>query len=273
MEESGTTEAGTREAGFEKAGIEDAAPGEAVTVVVSDAHLGAVPEENERAFHTFLESVPDLADDLLINGDLFDFWFEYRSAVLREHFPTLRRLADLSDAGVRMRLVGGNHDAWGGSFLRDELGIELLEGPLRLDLRGRRTFLAHGDGLAGGDWGYRALKRIVRGRAARTAFRLLHPDLSRPLVRRFSGTPERHGAGPGGEGGRADRLARYASSLLLENPELELVIFGHAHRPELREVSPGRFYLNPGDWIHHRSYAVIGRHTLELRTWSHPSTG
>lgn len=241
---------------------------EGTTVVVSDAHLGAVPPASERAFLGFLRAVPDLTRDLVINGDLFDFWFEYRSVVLREHFPVLRRLADLVDAGVRVRLVAGNHDAWGGSFLRDELGLELVDGPSRLRLRGHDTLLAHGDGLGSGDLGYRFLKRLIRGRTARFAFRLLHPDLARPLVRRLSGTPERHEAGPGSEADRADRLSEHASRLLTEEPELELVIFGHAHRPELREVFPGRFYLNAGDWIHHHTYGVVAPHGLELRRWA-----
>ncbi len=237
-------------------------------MVVSDAHLGAVPPASERAFLAFLQTVPDLTRDLVIDGDLFDFWFEYRSVVLREHFAALRHLADLVEAGVRIRLVAGNHDAWGGSFLRDELGVELLDGPSRLCLRGRDTLLAHGDGLGGGDLGYRLLKRLTRGRIARSAFRLVHPDLARPLVRRLSGTPDRHSAGPASEAARADRLSEHAARLLAEDPELELVVFGHAHRPELREVFPGRCYLNAGDWIHHRSYGVVARGWLELRRWA-----
>lgn len=237
------------------------------TVVVSDAHLGAVPTRNERSFLGFLQSLPGRTEELLINGDLFDFWFEYRRVIPRRYFPVLRRLADLRDAGVRVRMVGGNHDAWGGTFLRDDLGLELLEGPLVTRVGGRRTYLAHGDGLAAGDWGYRAVRGVIRSRAATALFRLVHPDLSLPLVRRISGTPDRHESGPGAEAGRADVLSEHAASLLRDDPALELVIFGHAHRPELREVAPGRHYLNPGDWIHHLSYALVGPDTIRIRRW------
>ncbi len=236
-------------------------------LICSDAHLGAVPADAERAFLAFLERVPELSRDLLIDGDLFDFWFEYRSVVLREHFPVLRRLAALVDAGVRVRLVAGNHDAWGGAFLREEVGLELLEGPVRLTLAGRRALVAHGDGLAGGDLGYRLIKALIRSRTARVAFRWLHPDVSRPLVRRLSGTPDRGESGPGAEEGRARVLSAHAARLLREDPSLEMVVFGHAHRPELRTVSPGRHYLNPGDWIHHRSYALVGHEGIELHRW------
>ncbi len=238
------------------------------TLVVSDAHLGAVPRANERAFQDFLTRVPDLAPDLLIGGDLFDFWFEYRSVVPRKHFRTLRRLAELVDAGVRVRLVGGNHDAWGGDFLRTEVGIELIEGPAILDLGGRRAYVAHGDGLGGGDWGYRLLKRVTRSGIATRAFRLLHPDLGVKLARHASATDERHATGPRAASARGERLARLARRLLREDPSLDLVVFGHSHRPELEEVEPGRFYLNAGDWIHHFSYAIVEPDEIRLLRWS-----
>src|SRR3982750_4272061 len=118
--------------------------------VVSDTHLGAVPRETERAFRGFLDHVAQHASALLINGDLFDFWFEYRHVILREHFRVVAALADVVDAGVKVWFVGGNHDAWAGSFLRDEVGVEVLHGPAVLELAGRRTLVGHGGGGGGG---------------------------------------------------------------------------------------------------------------------------
>ena len=237
------------------------------TIVISDVHFGAIPAGNERSFLDFLDSLAERTRDVVIAGDLFDFWFEYRRVIPRRHFPVLRRLAGLRDEGVRIRFVGGNHDAWTGEFLRADLGIELLGGTTRTVVGGRRTLLAHGDGLAGGDWGYRALKAVTRSRIASGLFRLVHPDFSLPLVGRVSETPKRHDRGPDAETSRADRLSDHAADLLREDSELELVIFGHTHRPEIREVEPGRHYLNAGDWIHHRSYGVVSQTALELRAW------
>jgi UDP-2,3-diacylglucosamine hydrolase len=93
--------------------------------VVSDIHLGAVPEATERAFRSFLRQVAEEASFLLVNGDLFDFWFEYRHVVLAEHYRVLAALRDVVEAGVRVAFVGGNHDAWAGPFLRDVVGMEL----------------------------------------------------------------------------------------------------------------------------------------------------
>lgn len=241
-----------------------------VTCVVSDVHLGGVPAENDDRFLDFLAAVPDRADALVIAGDLFDFWFEYRTVVPREHFGVLRRLADVVDAGVDVRMIGGNHDAWGGRFLSEQVGLEWLEAPVVTEISGRTAYLAHGDGLAGGDWGYRAVKRVLRSEPARRAFRALHPDLADRLIRVASRTPEREAGEPEQELERARALSEHAAGLLRGHPGLELVVFGHAHRPEIREVEPGRHYLNPGDWIHSFSYGLVTPDGIRLEEWDAP---
>ncbi|MDB4888693.1 MAG: Calcineurin-like phosphoesterase superfamily domain protein, partial [Gemmatimonadetes bacterium] len=47
--------------------------------VISDVHLGHAPERVERSLLAFLRSLPGRAGSLLINGDLFEFWFEWKS--------------------------------------------------------------------------------------------------------------------------------------------------------------------------------------------------
>ncbi len=170
---------------------------------------------------------------------------------------------------MRVRLVGGNHDAWTGSFLGDDVGIELLDAPVTTALANRRAYVAHGDGLLDGEGAYRAFRGLIRSRAFRALFRLAPPDLSLPLVRRVSGTPARLEGRAGDDHERAERLGEHARALLASRPEIDLVVFGHTHRPELIEIQPGRHYLNAGDWIHHRSYALLTADSIELRHW-HP---
>lgn len=43
--------------------------------LLSDAHLGVAPAETERELVSFLRHLPADAGALVINGDLFDFWF------------------------------------------------------------------------------------------------------------------------------------------------------------------------------------------------------
>jgi UDP-2,3-diacylglucosamine hydrolase len=236
--------------------------------VVSDIHLGGVPEATERAFRRFLEHVGEHGSELIINGDLFDFWFEYSRVIHAEHFRVVAALADLVESGVRIRFSGGNHDAWGGRFLRERVGLELLEERAELEIGGFRALVVHGDGLGAGDLKYRALKKVIRSRLAIQGFRLIHPDIGSWIASRVSTTEQKAGNAEGANAERAERLREWAIGELRRHPELQLVLAGHTHTPLVDVVAPGRYYINTGDWINHFTYLILRRDQLpELRTW------
>ena len=237
-------------------------------VVVSDLHLGAVPETVQQDFVRFTKQWYGAADTLLINGDLFDFWCEFRTVVPSQHFHTLRALADLRESGVKLILVGGNHDAWGGPFLEEQIGIELVDGPRELEIAGRHTLVAHGDGLGPGDHGYKMLRRVIRSRPFCGFMRWIHPDVACGIAQRASRTSDRldHGFARAQE--RAGVLEAYGTQLLEDRPDLDLVIFGHSHTPAVRAVGDGRFYVNSGDWVTHRTYTVVSEAEVVQREWT-----
>jgi UDP-2,3-diacylglucosamine hydrolase len=235
--------------------------------IVSDLHLGAVPAATEHAFVRFLDHVGEQAGQLLIAGDLFDFWFEYGEVVPGRHFRTLAALARLVDGGMRVTLAGGNHDAWGGRFLREHVGLEYHTEPFTMQLAGRRALVAHGDGLGAGDLKYRALKAVIRSRAATGAFRALHPELGMKLARVVSRTEDR-GQHENACRARAAFLEGWAVEQLHRDPELAWVVCGHSHVPAILEVEPGRYYLNCGDWINHCTYITLGADGPVLRRWA-----
>lgn len=226
-------------------------------LVASDAHLGAAPREQEQAFLEWLEHASGAASRIVLNGDLFDFWFEYRTGTTRGHAAVLERLKRTVASGVPVTLVGGNHDWWGGRHLRDEIGLEVVREPGLRDLAGRRAFLAHGDGLGRGDLGYVLLRSVLRGRATRWAFGMLPPRVGDRIARGVSRTEQKWGEWGPQQEARSRALAQWAEARLLADPELELVVLGHTHRPLLREVRAGQWYVNTGDWVVHRSYVVL----------------
>lgn len=224
--------------------------------IASDQHLGAVPRSKELSFIRFLEHVGAAGRSLLLVGDLFDFWFEYGSVIPGKQFRTLAALAALVDAGVPVTLMGGNHDAWGGRFLREEVGVAFYPDQLRTEIGGRPALVAHGDGVGRGDLKYRFLKALIRGRATIAGFRMLHPELGLWLARTVS-TTEGKIENDGAARGRARYIEEWAKSRLAAEPDLELVICGHSHLPAIVEVEPGRYYLNAGDWIRHDTYITV----------------
>jgi len=197
-----------------------------------------------------------MGDHLVVNGDLFEFWFEYRSVIPRHLFPTLEALAALRRAGVRLTLTGGNHDRWGGPFWREQLRAEFHPDAVELELAGHRALVTHGDGVAGGELGARLLHAVTRWRPTAAAFRALHPDWGYALVRRLS--PRLAGRrDPAIIEGAANAQAEWARKQLQQRRDLELLVMGHTHSPQLDQVEPGRWYLNPGAFADGGRYAVV----------------
>lgn len=236
-------------------------------VVAGDAHLGVGDPADEGAFHDFLAAVPDIGTRLLLVGDLFDFWFEYRAVIPRRPFRTLTRLAALVERGVPVDFVAGNHDRWGGSFWSRDLGIPFHGDGADLALAGRKTCVVHGDGLSDFKLGARVLHRMLRSTVTTGIFGLLHPNLGFAIADRLSdllGESNRSGAAADAA---AHAQERWARALLDRRPEIQLVILGHTHRCALLEHAPGRWYLNAGQWMGDRHYAVITAETIRLLTW------
>ncbi len=228
---------------------------------VSDAHLGspAGPPDRETRFVTFLRRMRDGIDGLMIVGDLFDFWFEYRHAIPKGHFRVLEAISEIRARGVPVLYFGGNHDFWAGAHLRSEVGIDTVDAPVTFRIQGRRLFVAHGDGLGGGDRGYKLLKRILRNRASIALYRSIHPDIGIPFARRLSSVSRRH-TQP-----REILLPKLVRDIA--RPRLrdghDAVVMGHVHEPT-HLLLDGGDYIILGDWIENFTYALFeeGRFTL-----------
>ena len=224
----------------------------------------------EKAFHRWLEHASERAGLIFLNGDLFDFWFEWGSVVPRGHARVLGSLARIADAGIPIHLMGGNHDWWGGRYLSEEIGLILHKGEVRISLAGHRCLIAHGDGLGRGDLGYRMLKQVLHNGVTRRAFRWVHPDIATAIARRVSRT-DPDGVDTDRSRSRADALERWARERLVDDEELDQVILGHCHVPGRVEVAPGRFYLNAGDWLTHATYVVLEEGSAPvLERWNDP---
>lgn len=231
--------------------------------VLSDAHLGFASDDVERAVIAFLRHVATHAGSLLINGDLFEFWFEWKTVIPRRGFRTVAALADVVDAGVPVTMIAGNHDCWGGEVLRDDVGVDYRFGPWVTEIAGWRAHIDHGDGLRPvEDRRYRALRRVLRNSLAIRAFRWLHPDLASPLATHSSHASRTYSARDEGRGLR-DAAARVAAS----DPSLELIVFGHSHYAALERLPAGPLYGNAGSWLDAPTFLVVSDDRVALRRW------
>ena len=97
----------------------------------SDQHFGAPnfkdSRERERIFMSWLNHVQKDAAALFLLGDLFDFWFEYKTVVPKGFVRILGKLAEFVDNGIPVHYFVGNHDLWMKNYFEKELGIKVFK--------------------------------------------------------------------------------------------------------------------------------------------------
>ena len=114
----------------------------------SDFHLG-IPNHDEslkreKLLVEWLTEIQEDAEEIFLMGDIFDFWYEYKTVVPKGYVRLLGRLAEITDNGIPIHLFRGNHDVWAFDYLNKEINIQLHRKPLIREFNNKRFYLAHG---------------------------------------------------------------------------------------------------------------------------------
>ncbi|MEE0978362.1 MAG: UDP-2,3-diacylglucosamine diphosphatase [Muribaculaceae bacterium] len=242
------------------------------TYFLSDLHLGAAyiadPKAHERKVVEFLRSIKDSADQIFFLGDVLDYWYEYRTVVPRGYIRFFGALAELVDAGVKITWLTGNHDIWLFDYLRDEIGITVIDGPLITEIGGKRFYLAHGDAVGKLTPGFKFIRSVFRNKLCQTLFSAIHPRWTVPFAHRWSSHSRANGTYEKPFDRATDQFTLFALDHNRTNQAecADFFIFGHRHIMEyynIDEISATVVIL--GDWITHFSYAVYSNGNLLLK--------
>jgi UDP-2,3-diacylglucosamine hydrolase len=235
------------------------------TYFFSDAHLGIGSKEEdlqkELRLIRFLDYIRRDAAQIYIVGDLFDYWFEYKTVVPKRYFRLFAKFAELTEQHIRLFFIVGNHDFWVQNYFHDELGMEIHIDPVETEIGGKRFLIHHGDGLLKDDLGYKILKKLLRSKINIFLFSLLHPDITGWLARWSSKTSRQYTSKRTYE---SSGMIEFAAQKIREG--FDVVVMGHNHVPSRRDIGSG-VYVNLGDWITENTYAVFDGKQLELKKW------
>lgn len=242
------------------------------TYFLSDLHLGASymkdSRDNEKRIVAFLDSIKEDADAIYLLGDILDYWYEYRYVVPRGYVRFFGKLAELSDSGVRIVWLKGNHDIWIFDYLPEELGVEVKDGSLIEEIHGRKFFLNHGDGVGNLDISFKIIRSVFRNRFCQFMFSGIHPRWTVPFAYNWSSHSRKGGEEkyiP--EEKLLKNLKDFVADYHSRHPDIDYFVFGHVHVLSREMMATGCEMIVLGEWIRTFSYARMGEEGLELLKW------
>ena len=238
----------------------DAVP-RALFVADSHFHVRRSAGEEQRLvdFVALLDHYAGIPDVVLM-GDIFDFWFDYPHFVMKGYDRLLTGLDRVCAAGSRLHFVGGNHDIWAARYLHERYGTSAGGGPLTLNLDGQRVLCTHGDGLLSRDILYQTFRAVVRHPAGIWLGKALHPEFLFAFSTWLSGTSRNSDRDEiKGIETKAQRwLARH------QDAPWDHMIMGHVHHA-FTTLANGRRLSTLGGWLDSPCYAIWRADELEHR--------
>ena len=232
---------------------------------ISDLHLGASyipdPVAHESRITKFLDSITGDAAELYLLGDILDYWYEYRTVVPRGYTRFFGTLCRMADSGVRITWFIGNHDIWLFDYLKEEIGMKVVDGFEIKEILGKRFFLSHGDGVGRLPASFRFLRATFRNKVCQKLYAAIHPRWTIPFAHRWSNhSRDFENSAPKFEGEENEPLIAFSRDYIDCHPDARIDYFVFGHRHIMLDLPLGtnlsRIVIL-GDWIHHFSYAVF----------------
>lgn len=236
-----------------------------VVLFFADLHLGRSDPTTERAVEqsllACLKTLADRVQHLVLVGDVFHHYIEYRRLIPRGFVRFQGLLADWTDRGIPITYMVGNHDPWHQDYFAQELGVRVLRKAVIQTFLGRRVYLDHGDLAIAGPLS-RPWRRLLRHPVPVWLYRTLLPgDLGLALARHVTQLrPERLNPAT------IKRLRHHAYQVL-QNQQVDVVVLGHSHYAELLRWPEG-LYLNPGCWYQDQTFGLLETNALTLCRWT-----
>ncbi|QXP80787.1 UDP-2,3-diacylglucosamine diphosphatase [Winogradskyella sp. HaHa_3_26] len=238
----------------------------------SDNHLGAPTSDaskpREKKFVAWLDEIKHDAAAIFLLGDLFDFWFEYKTVVPKGFTRTLGKLAEISDSGIPIHYFVGNHDLWMHGYFEEELGIPVYHEPKEFMFNDTSVFIGHGDGLGPNDKGYKRMKKVFTNPVFKWLFKWMHPDIGLRIGQYLSVKNKMISGDDDATflGEENEWLAVYCKRKL-EDKHRDYFVFGHRHLPLEIDLNEKSKYVNLGDWIQYYTYGVFDGENFDLKKY------
>ena len=216
------------------------------TYFISDLHLERIESPITNILTAFLDDL-NQNDSLYILGDLFESWIgDDNVSELSQYISD--RLLMLSERDISVAIMHGNRDFLIGEDFCKASSIELINDPRIIEIDTKKVMLTHGDELCTDDNEYQAFRSVVRNPLWQKDF------LNFPISKREKIAGEAKDASKDSKENKAMEIMDVNTDAVLKafnDHDIEIMIHGHTHRPNIHKVSNEgknltRYVL--GDW-------------------------
>lgn len=222
-------------------------------VIISDVHLGTYGCKAQELL-AYLQSINP--KKIILNGDIVDIWNFKKSYFPESHLQVISYLLNLSEQGIPIIYITGNHDELLRKFKTMSFGNILLTDKYMLKQVDKVAWIFHGDVFDAsiqhskwvaklGGWGYDRLiqfNHIIN--LGLEFFGKEKYSLSKKIKNSVKKAVK-----------HINDFEQTAAELAIEN-QYDYVVCGHIHQPQLRKVKTEKgncIYMNSGDWIENLS--------------------
>jgi len=235
---------------------------------ISDIHLmlnrTKKEAEREEILFSFFDHIRKSGGTLIINGDLFDFYFEYKDVIPKVYAPLYYQILKLRESSVKVHYILGNHDYWVMDFINDTLFDKVYDDDVKLKIGKKTFYITHGDGFLAWDKSYRALKKFIRSRLFIWFYRSLHPRIGYSFANWASKKGEHYVHTKEYNKKILDEMKVQSKPFLDDG--CDYFISGHYHQAKELDMKNGKLLIL-GDWLSFFSYGKFDGEDLRLHFW------
>ena len=236
---------------------------------LSDAHLGSLLVKDKRAHEKklvdWLDSVKHDAKVIYLVGDIFDFWFEYKTVVPKGFVRFLGKVSELIDSGIEIHFFIGNHDIWTFGYLENEVGLIVHKEPYLVQHGSKKFYITHGDGISVDDHGFKLMRNIFHSNTAQKLFRLLPAQLGQEFGYNWSkNNRQKHMEFDNKYLGEDNEGLVIFAKKHIENHDVDFLIFGHRHIALDLQLKDQKRIVILGDFVGLFSYGVFDGENFRL---------
>ena len=205
--------------------------------IVSDNHfsMNNDSKENKRRdkiFQVFDKIKSKGKGSLIIGGDFFDYWFEYKNQIPSGYDSILNALEDLYNSNIKIHYIAGNHDFWDFGYLNKTANINFHKTDLLIHNQNQKILITHGDGLLKNDYGYRFMKKIIRSKIFIQIFKAIPHEISFKFANKLSKSSAAYNHHDKYVNTIINDVSEFAEKEWEKN-NIDIVLVGHYHQEKI----------------------------------------